>query len=90
MGILKSDISPNSAVFKANAADMKAQATLVRDAVTSAALGGGERSRERHLSRGKLLPRDRVQTLLDPGSPFLEIGTNAAHGMYDGRAPGQA
>ncbi len=51
------------------------------------ALGGGERARTRHTDRGKLLPRDRVDTLLDPGSPFLELSPLAAHGMYDGDAP---
>ena len=50
-------------------------------------MGGGEKSRERHVSRGKMLPRRRVANLLDPGSPFLEIGATAAHGMYDGAAP---
>jgi len=55
--------------------------------VQMAELGGGEAARERHLSRGKLLPRDRVSNLLDPGSPFLEIGVTAAHGMYEGAAP---
>ncbi|WP_439156205.1 carboxyl transferase domain-containing protein [Yoonia sp.] len=59
----------------------------VRDAAQAAALGGGEKSRTRHVSRGKMLPRDRVAGLLDPGSPFLEIGATAAHGMYDGAAP---
>ncbi|RMH46665.1 MAG: methylcrotonoyl-CoA carboxylase [Alphaproteobacteria bacterium] len=49
--------------------------------------GGGEAARARHVSRGKLLPRERVDRLLDPGSPFLEIGLFAAHGMYDGAAP---
>ena len=49
--------------------------------------GGGEGPRTRHLSRGKMLPRDRVANLLDPGSPFLEIGATAAHGMYDDAAP---
>ena len=52
-----------------------------------AAAGGGEKSRARHLSRGKMLPRERVANLLDPGSPFLEVGATAAHGMYDGAAP---
>jgi len=51
-------------------------------------LGGGEKSRERHVSRGKLLPRDRVHGLLDPGSPFLELGALAANGMYGNDAPG--
>ncbi len=62
-----------------------AQAT---DAARLAALGGGEGPRARHAGRGKMLPRDRVAGLLDPGSPFLEIGATAAHGMYDGDAPG--
>ena len=53
-----------------------------------AALGGSEKSRERHVSRGKLLPRDRVDTLLDPGSPFLEISPLAANGLYDDESPG--
>ena len=50
-------------------------------------LGGGERARQRHVDRGKLLPRERVDTLLDPGSPFLELSPLAAHGLYDGEAP---
>ncbi len=49
--------------------------------------GGGEASRQRHLSRGKLLPRDRVRALIDPASPFLEVGQLAAHGMYGGEVP---
>ncbi|MDF2829282.1 MAG: hypothetical protein K0R01_2565, partial [Mycobacterium sp.] len=56
--------------------------------LTAAARGGSERSRERHVSRGKLLPRDRVDGLLDPGSPFLEISPLAADGMYDDECPG--
>ncbi len=56
-------------------------------AAAAAAAGGGEKSRARHLSRGKMLPRDRVAGLLDPGSAFLEVGATAAHGMYDGAAP---
>ncbi|SEQ27789.1 3-methylcrotonyl-CoA carboxylase beta subunit [Loktanella sp. DSM 29012] len=61
---------------------------LVAQAAAAAAAGGGTRSRERHVSRGKMLPRDRVAGLLDPGAPFLEIGATAAHGMYDDAAPG--
>ncbi|MEB3032797.1 carboxyl transferase domain-containing protein [[Mycobacterium] nativiensis] len=56
--------------------------------LASAALGGSERSRERHVARGKLLPRDRVERLLDPGSPFLELAPLAADGMYDDECPG--
>jgi 3-methylcrotonyl-CoA carboxylase beta subunit len=59
----------------------------VREAVTAATNGGGDAARERHLSRGKIMPRERVSRLLDPGSPFLEIGMFAAHGMYDGASP---
>lgn len=59
----------------------------VVEAARLAAFGGGEKSRARHISRGKMLPRDRVANLLDVGSPFLEIGATAAHGMYDGAAP---
>ncbi len=59
----------------------------VAEVARAAALGGGEKSRSRHLSRGKILPRDRVAGLLDPGSPFLEVGATAAHGLYDGAAP---
>src|SRR6185437_1199915 len=53
-----------------------------------AALGGNERARERHVSRGKLLPRERVDRLLDPGSPFLELAARAANGMYADESPG--
>ncbi|MEY1555041.1 carboxyl transferase domain-containing protein [Yoonia sp. R2331] len=60
---------------------------IVRKAADAAAAGGGEKSRARHVSRGKMLPRDRVASLLDPGSAFLEIGATAAHEMYDGAAP---
>ena len=65
----------------------EAALAMVDKAAAVAVLGGGERSRARHLSRGKMLPRDRVAALLDPGSPFLEVGATAAHGMYDGAAP---
>ena len=84
---LQSQAIPSSEQFKANqAANLDALAT-VQAAADLAVAGGGDRSRERHVSRGKMLPRDRVANLLDPGSPFLEVGTFAAHGMYDGAAP---
>jgi 3-methylcrotonyl-CoA carboxylase beta subunit len=60
----------------------------LREKLAAAALGGSERSRERHVGRGKLLPRDRVDGLLDPGSPFLELAPLAADGMYDDECPG--
>src|SRR6201996_4483424 len=60
----------------------------LRDKLATAATGGSERARARHVGRGKLLPRDRVDGLLDPGSPLLEIAPLAADGMYDGECPG--
>ncbi len=60
----------------------------LREKLEQTALGGPERSRQKHLDRGKLLPRERVRTLLDPGSPFLEVAPLAANGMYDDAAPG--
>ncbi|WP_448222763.1 carboxyl transferase domain-containing protein [Gordonia iterans] len=65
----------------------RANVATLRDRVARAAEGGGERARERHLSRGKLLPRMRIDGLLDPGSPFLEVAPLAAFGMYDDKAP---
>jgi 3-methylcrotonyl-CoA carboxylase beta subunit len=59
----------------------------IQDAASLALAGGGEKARERHKSRGKILPRERVSRLLDPGSPFLEVGMFAAHGLYDGASP---
>ncbi|QDQ96882.1 methylcrotonoyl-CoA carboxylase [Tomitella fengzijianii] len=66
----------------------RALVTELRERLAAAALGGGERARQRHVDRGKLLPRDRVERLLDPGSPFLEIAPLAAGGMYDDECPG--
>jgi 3-methylcrotonyl-CoA carboxylase beta subunit len=63
---------------------------FVEEAAALAAAGGGARARERHVARGKMLPRERVANLLDPGSPFLEVGATAAHGMYGGAAPAPA
>ncbi len=61
---------------------------IAREAAEAAAMGGGEGPRQRHEDRGKMLPRDRIATLLDPGSPFLEVGATAAHGLYGDAAPG--
>ncbi|MFP7570807.1 carboxyl transferase domain-containing protein [Marivita sp. S2033] len=84
---LQSQAIPSSEQFKTNQSAHREALAEIRSAAETAALGGGERSRERHVSRGKMLPRDRVANLLDPGSPFLEVGAVAAHGMYDGAAP---
>jgi 3-methylcrotonyl-CoA carboxylase beta subunit len=84
---LKSSILPSSEAFKSNLAAHEVAMSQITEAAQAAALGGGEHSRERHLSRGKMLPRERVANLLDAGSPFLEVGATAAHGLYDGAAP---
>ena len=85
---LTSQILTSSADFKANQQAHEAALQQIQEAAQAATLGGGARSRDRHVSRGKMLPRERVANLLDPGSPFLEVGATAAHGMYDGAAPG--
>jgi 3-methylcrotonyl-CoA carboxylase beta subunit len=83
-----SKVDDGSDAFRRFAAHNRGLADALRAKVAQAALGGPEKHRERHVARGKLLPRDRVSRLLDPGAPFLEIGQLAANGMYDGEAPG--
>jgi 3-methylcrotonyl-CoA carboxylase beta subunit len=83
MTAIKSAISPRDPVFKSNAAAMAALLSELRERLAVAALGGDERARKRHSERGKLLPRERVERLLDPGSPFLELSPLAAFGMYE-------
>ena len=73
--------------FRSNFEHNTQLAQALRDLAARVAVGGDERSRERHTSRGKLLPRERVKTLLDPGSPFLEIGQLAGHELYDDWIP---
>jgi 3-methylcrotonyl-CoA carboxylase beta subunit len=85
---LSTQINPDSEDFKARAAHNRALKEELWAKVAEAALGGNEKSRERHIARGKLLPRERVERLLDPGSPFLEIGQLAANGMYEGDVHG--
>ncbi|MFO0412713.1 MAG: methylcrotonoyl-CoA carboxylase, partial [bacterium] len=79
---LTSAIDPHSPTFKALDSHNRALRDELHARVAKAARGGSDASRDRHVSRGKLLPRDRVERLLDPGSPFLEIGQLAANGMY--------
>ena len=86
--VLDTKISVESDLFRANAAHNRALVERLRADVAKAALGGNEKSRERHTARGKLLPRDRVERLLDPGSPFLEIGQLAAYEVYGEDIPG--
>ncbi len=86
--ILESQLNPRSADFQANAAAMRAVVEDLRQHVERVAQGGGEAARAKHVARGKLLPRERVEMLLDPGTPFLEIAPLAALNMYGNDAPG--
>jgi 3-methylcrotonyl-CoA carboxylase beta subunit len=86
--VLPTMVSAQDAAFAANAAHNRVLRDDLRARVASAALGGPEAARARHVGRGKLLPRDRVERLLDPGSPFLEIGQLAANGLYGDEVPG--
>ncbi|MFZ0384561.1 MAG: carboxyl transferase domain-containing protein [Solirubrobacteraceae bacterium] len=88
MTILQTAINPGADEFRANEAANLAATAELSQRIEAAALGGGQPSRQRHVDRGKLLPRDRVDRLLDPGAPFLELSPLAAHDMYDGGAPG--
>ena len=88
MPVLKSKLDTASTKFADNARAMEALVEELRAKTAEAALGGSERSRERHVARGKLLPRERVERLIDPGSAFLEIGALAANGMYDAAISG--
>jgi 3-methylcrotonyl-CoA carboxylase beta subunit len=83
LATLSSAINTSGAEFRANAEAMRALNRQLQERRAEAALGGSEKSRERHVGRGKLLPRDRVMNLIDPGSPFLELSPLAAYGMYD-------
>ena len=85
---LATALDPNGDAFRANAAHNRRLVEELSSRVAGAALGGPEAARTRHTGRGKLLPRERVERLLDPGSPFLEVGQLAAFGLYDGEAPG--
>ena len=85
MTILDTKLNARSADFQANAAAMRAVVDDLKAQIQKATLGGGEAARAKHTARGKLLPRDRVQMLLDPGTPFLELSPLAAMGMYPDR-----
>ncbi|HEX7636206.1 MAG TPA: carboxyl transferase domain-containing protein [Noviherbaspirillum sp.] len=87
MAILDSRLNVRSDDFKSNATAMQALVDDLRARVEKIMQGGGEEARRKHTARGKLLPRDRVQMLLDPGTPFLEFSQLAAHEMYDDAAP---
>jgi 3-methylcrotonyl-CoA carboxylase beta subunit len=85
---LQSHAHPGTPEFEANEAEHRRLAAELAERLVRAAAGGGERARERHVARGKLLPRERVDRLCDPGSPFLELSPLAAEDLYDGAAPG--
>ena len=84
MSVIKSKISPASDAFRQNRNRMEALIAETASVAATISEGGPAAARERHVGRGKLLPRERVARLLDPGSPFLEVGQFAAHGMYGG------
>jgi len=87
MTVLHTDIDPRSTEYSANAAAMRLLVEDLRARVAEVRQGGGETARQRHLARNKLLPRDRVAGLIDPGSPFLELSQLAAYGLYDDEVP---
>src|SRR5690242_2935933 len=82
MRVLETAVDPRAETFRANAAALARLAEDLWQRTAAIREGGGAEARKRHLSRGKLLPRDRVRTLIDPGAPFLELSQLAAHGMY--------
>jgi 3-methylcrotonyl-CoA carboxylase beta subunit len=87
MDILDTQIRSDDARFKANADVNRALAAQLRERLAEVRKGGGEKAQARHKSQGKLFVRERIDRLLDPGSPFLELSALAAYGMYDGDAP---
>src|SRR2546425_6671077 len=87
MEVLQSQINPASATFKSNMAHNLEQVRLLRERLQHVQEGGGARAVTLHRQRGKLLARERIDTLLDPGAPFLELSALAAHDMYDNAAP---
>src|SRR5439155_157215 len=88
MGAIQSKVKPRSEEFQANSRALGALVADLRAKVERAAQGGDEPARAKHTARGKLLPRERLRLLLDPGSPFLELSQLAAFGMYEDEAPG--
>jgi len=87
MSVLKSAIDTRSDDFQANRQAMEALVEDLKEKVAAIKQGGGERARQKHLDRGKMLPRERVRALIDPGSPFLELSQLAAYGMYGDDIP---
>ncbi|HEY8553227.1 MAG TPA: carboxyl transferase domain-containing protein, partial [Burkholderiales bacterium] len=87
MAVIESRLKTNSDEFRANAEAMRALVEDLRAKVAEVSRGGTEEARRKHVARGKLLVRDRVAALLDPGAPFLELSQLAAYGMYGNEVP---
>jgi 3-methylcrotonyl-CoA carboxylase beta subunit len=87
MTVLRSDVDPHSSEFAVNAEAMRALVTDLRERVVDVQQGGGETARKRHLARNKMLARERIAGMIDPGSPFLELSQLAAYGLYDNEVP---
>jgi len=87
MPVIESSVNTNSAQFRENAEALLGEVAALAARVDETRAGGGEKAQQRHLERGKLLPRDRIDGLLDPGAPFLELSQLAAHDVYDEQVP---
>ncbi|HEX9769666.1 MAG TPA: carboxyl transferase domain-containing protein, partial [Kiloniellales bacterium] len=87
MTVLKSAINTKTKAFRDNATALRALVDDLQAKVSEVKEGGGKAARDKHLARGKLLPRERVRSLLDPGAPFLELSQLAAYGMYGTDVP---
>ncbi|HET7163193.1 MAG TPA: carboxyl transferase domain-containing protein [Rhodanobacteraceae bacterium] len=87
MPVIPTAVDSKGETFRGNAANLRKLTDELKTLLARTAEGGGAKAREKHVARGKLLPRERIRALLDPGSPFLELSPLAAHGMYDGAAP---
>src|SRR5260221_3173107 len=87
MPVLETLVDPKNDGFRANAASLRAHVGELKALLARIAEGGGAEARERHVGRGKLLPRERVRLLLDPGAPFVELSPLAGHGLYGEGVP---
>ena len=87
MPTIESKVKTDSKEFQANDKANRQLAQDLKDVREKVSAGGSKRSRDRHLARGKLLPRDRIRSVVDRGAPFLEIGQLAAFGLYDDEVP---
>src|SRR5262249_25120998 len=87
MSAITTAVDPRSETFRANREAMQASVDVLARLVAQIRVGGGEAARKRHVGRGKLLPRDRVRTLLDPGAPFLELSQLAGYRLYPEDVP---